>query len=66
MPVDVVFREHEVHAVAGGLVIITPLKTGAEEGKLVEQVVDDGLGSLREKAKVSNNGNQWIKSMDSD
>ena len=41
--VDVVFREHEVHAVARGLVIIAPLEPRAEEGKLVEQVVDDGL-----------------------
>jgi len=41
--VDVVFREHKVHGVAGGFVIITPLETGAIKRELIEQVVDDGL-----------------------
>ena len=42
MPVDVLFRKHEVHAVAGGLIVEAPLESGTVEGKLIEKVIDDG------------------------
>ena len=46
MAVLVVFREHKVHRVAGGFVIESPLKPGAEERKLEDEIVHDRLWNL--------------------
>ncbi len=35
MAVDILFRKHEMHAVAGGFVIESPLEPGTVEGKLI-------------------------------
>ena len=44
VPIFVVFRKHEVHRVAGGLIIEPPLKPSAIERQLVEQIVDNRRG----------------------